>query len=246
MLNQRKKNRIIAIVPAAGAGRRFGVSKNKPFYSLKGKPLLIWPLEVLQSLDEIDEIVPVVKDNDLGITSNLIDQYGIFKVKKIVPGGVERQDSVYNALKTLEPEDAHIVLIHDGVRPLLDSELVREMLIELNSSKKGSFDGIVTGVPVRDTIKEVKKGHLKNDDRHMFVHKTLKRDTLWAIQTPQIFFFEKLKDSHEKSKRDKFYTTDDSALIEKYGGIIKVLMGSYKNIKITTLEDIKIAEAFLE
>jgi len=246
--NQKKKNKTVAIIPAAGTGRRFGVQRNKPFYSLKGKPLLIWPLEVLQVLDEIHEIVPVVKDEDLEITSNLIEQYRIRKVKKIVPGGPERQDSVYNAMKALEP-DTHIVLIHDGVRPLLDPALVRKMLFELSTPiltfKEGGIEGIITGVPVKDTIKEVKSVYSKNGAGHMLVKKTLKREALWAVQTPQIFFYDKLKDVHEKAKKDKFYATDDSAMVENYGGVIKIFMGSYKNIKITTVEDLKLAEAFL-
>ncbi len=248
MQNQRKKNKVVAIVPAAGSGRRFGVNRNKPFYSLKGKPLLIWPLEILQQLDEISEIVPVVKDDALEATSELIEQYGITKVKKIVPGGTERQDSVYNALTALDA-DTHLVLIHDGVRPVLDAGLVREMLFQFGipslPREKSRFDGIITGVPVKDTIKEVKMGNSKDLGGDIFVKRTLKRDALWAIQTPQIFYHNKLKDVHEKSKRDKFFATDDSAIIEKYGGVIKIIMGSYRNVKITTPEDLKVSEAFL-
>lgn len=247
MLNQRKKNKTVALIPAAGSGKRFGVNRNKPFHTLKDKPLLIWPLETLQKLPEIHEIVPVIREDALETAANLIEQYGISKVKKIVPGGIERQDSVYNALKSIDT-DTYIVLIHDGVRPFLDAELIRGMLLEFSnqdSSCQGvKFDGIVTGVPVKDTIKEVQR-HSKDDASCILVKKTLKRDVLWAIQTPQVFLYDKLIDVHERAKKDKFYATDDSALVEKYGGVIKVSIGSYRNIKITTLEDMKIAEAYL-
>lgn len=242
------KNKIVAIIPAAGIGKRFGVNRNKPFYELKGKPLLIWPLEVLQAISEIHEIVPVVRDDSIETTLELIEKYRISKVKKIVPGGVERQDSVYNALKAIDP-DTHIIFIHDGVRPLLDTKLAREMLLEFSrpslSCRGIKIDGIVAGIPVKDTIKEIRQDHSKDDDSCILVKKNLERNALWAVQTPQIFFYDKLMDAHEQSKRDKFNATDDSALVEKYGGIIKIFTGTYKNIKITTPEDLKIAEAFL-
>ncbi len=236
-------NKIAAIVPAAGSGKRFGISRNKALYLLMGKPLLIWSLEILQGLDEINEIVPVVKQDDLETTYDLIEQYMITKVKKIVPGGAERQDSVYNALKTLD-SDTCIVLIHDGARPLLGSDLVKQIISEFTHIGAG-LDGIVAGVPLKDTVKEIKMESLLGEAADIIVKKTLKRETLWAIQTPQIFFFNRLRDAHEKSKKDRFYTTDDAAMLEKYGGVVKVVMGSYRNIKITTPEDIKIAEALL-
>lgn len=249
MLSQRKKNKIAAIIPAAGSGRRFGARENKPLHSLMGKPLLIWPMEIFQGLDEISEIVPVVKQEDLETTYDLIEHYKITKVKKIVPGGAERQDSVYNALKALD-SDTHLVLIHDGVRPLLDSELSKKIIYEFinsNQSAQGSkFHGIVAAVPTKDTVKEVKMERSGDHSANIFVKKTLNRETVWAIQTPQIFFFDRLIDAHEKSKKDSFYATDDSAILEKYGCTIKVIMGSYRNIKITTPEDIKIAEALLK
>lgn len=208
-----------------------------------GKPLLIWSLQVLQEIQEINEIVPVVKQEDLTATYELIEQYKITKVKKIVPGGQERQDSVYNALKSLDP-DTHLVLIHDGARPLIESKLVKKMIFELMHIQSG-IDGIVTGVPIKDTVKEIEKEYSGDNIENIFVRKTLKRDMLWAVQTPQIFLFDKILAAYENSKKDNFYATDDSALLEKYGGRIRVITGSYRNIKITTPEDIKIAEALL-
>lgn len=247
MQNQRKKINlsasVTAIVPAAGSGSRFDIKRNKSLYTFMGKPLLIWTLQVLEGVEEIKEIVPVVKQEDMTTTYDLVEQYKITKVKKIIQGGQERQDSVYNALKSLD-SDTHLVLIHDGARPLIESQLVKKMISELMLMQSG-IDGIVTGVPIKDTVKEIEKLYSGDNIENMFVRKTLRRDMLWAIQTPQIFFFDKILAAYENSKKDNFYATDDSALLEKYGGRIRVITGSYRNIKITTPEDIKIAEALL-
>ncbi len=229
-----KRGRVVAIVPAAGLGKRFGEEKNKPFHPLMEKPLIIWTLQTLQNVDEIAEIIPVLKEDDLIVCGDLVEKYNITKVKRIVPGGQERQDSVYNALKVVDDKTS-VVLIHDGVRPLVEADLIRKSLSELEDC-----DGVVVGVPVKDTIKEVES----QDD--LIVKNTLNRNILWAIQTPQVFFFEKIRDAYGKATADKYYATDDAALIERYGGKIKIIMGSYRNIKITTPEDIDIAEAFLK
>ncbi|MCL4492248.1 MAG: 2-C-methyl-D-erythritol 4-phosphate cytidylyltransferase [Nitrospirae bacterium] len=241
------KDRIVAIVPAAGIGKRFGHAKNKLLYELAGKPLIIWALELLQSVAEIDEIVPVLKGDDLKAGIALIESYSMPKVKRIVPGGKERQDSVYNGIKILD-DSTSIVVIHDGARPFADKDLIRTAIEEL----KG-YDGVVTGVPVKDTIKECKvrsaPGGAASAHEHaseLLVKKTLDRSVLWAVQTPQVFKFQKLKAAHKKARSEGYYATDDAALIEKYGGSIKIIGGSYGNIKITTPEDIAIAEAILK
>jgi 2-C-methyl-D-erythritol 4-phosphate cytidylyltransferase len=211
-----------------------GTLKNKPVLTTSKKPLIIWTLETLQGIEEIAEIIPVLKEDDLIVCGDLVEQYNITKVKRIVPGGQERQDSVYNALKILDDKTS-VVLIHDGVRPLVEAGLIRKSLSELKDC-----EGVVVGVPVKDTIKEVES------QDGLIVNKTLNRNILWAIQTPQVFFFEKIRDAYGKATVDKYYATDDSALIERYGGKVKVIMGSYRNIKITTPEDIDIAEALMK
>lgn len=228
-----KKDRVVAIVPAAGLGKRFGQEKNKPFYPLIGKPLIIWTLEALQGIDEITEIVPVLKEDDMAMCGELVEQYNITKVKRIVPGGRERQESVYNALKMLDDKTS-VVLIHDGARPLIDADIIRRSLYELRDG-----DGVVVGVPVKDTIKKAES------QESLIVQKTLNRNLLWAIQTPQVFFYKKIKDAYERAFADRYYATDDAAIVEQYDGKVKIVMGSYRNIKITTPEDIKIAEAIL-
>jgi len=232
-----KRDKIVAIVPAAGFGKRFGKERNKPLYSLNGKPIVVWVLETLQGVDEIDEIVPVFKEEDLVSGAELVEAYNISKARRIVCGGRERQDSVNNALSTLD-DNTSIVVVHDGARPLVDRELFRMAIGSLNG-----VDGVVAGVPVKDTIKETDKS--EGPQTGVIVKRTLDRSLLWGIQTPQAFNFQKLKDAYEKACSEGFYATDDSALVELYGGKIRIIEGSYRNIKITTPDDIVIAEALI-
>jgi len=221
---------VTVILPAAGLGKRFGKDANKPFMKLGGKPLLIWALEVLDALPEIGEIIPVLKDGDMEAGAELLESYGIKKTRRIAPGGKERQDSVFHGLKLIDDRKC-IVLVHDGVRPLIEPPVVSQAILQLKDC-----DGVVVGVPVKDTIKEVSGGEVK---------RTLNRDTLWAVQTPQVFRYETLYSAYEKAAKESFYATDDSSLVERYGGKIRMVTGSYTNVKITTPEDLKVAEMFL-
>jgi len=227
--------KVTAIIPAAGLGKRFGPGKDKPFQLLCGKPLIIWSLQALHVIPEISEIIPVLRTEDTESGQKLFEQHGITKIKRIVPGGKERQNSVYNGLRLIEDRQC-IVLIHDGARPLVETEFIVGMITAMVNHEE-TCDGIIPGVPVKDTIKEADKG---------MVRKTLKRDDLWAIQTPQIFKYERIFRAYEQAMGKKHYATDDAALLERYGGRIKIIMGSYRNVKITTPEDIIIAEALLK
>ena len=247
--SQRQK-KVIAVVPAAGLGKRFGDGTNKPFQTLGGKPLIIWTLETLEAIDEVVEIIPVLKSEDMEYGVKIFEKAGLLKIKKIARGGKERQDSVYNGLKLIDDKNC-IVLIHDGVRPLIERDLIEKIIKELlipsaslfsssGGGKKGDsgefkgYNGIVLGVPLKDTIKEVQS--------KIVVKKTLNRSVLWAIQTPQIFPYKSIFSAYNKAMKEEFYSTDDAAIVEKYGGKIKVVMGSYRNIKITTPGDLVIAE----
>lgn len=231
------KEKVVAIVPAAGIGKRFGSGTNKPFYNLGGKQLIVWSLQVLESIEEIIEVIPVLKAEDMDTAIEIFEKFSLTKVKKIAPGGKERQDSVYNGLKLIEDE-CSIVLIHDGVRPLVERELVEDLVRQMSESLRNQegYDGVIPGVPLKDTVKESEGETVK---------RTLKRSCLWAIQTPQVFQYKEIIRAYEKAIKERFYSTDDAALIEQYEGRIKIIMGSYKNIKITTPEDIAIAELFL-
>ncbi|MEW6109075.1 MAG: 2-C-methyl-D-erythritol 4-phosphate cytidylyltransferase [Nitrospirota bacterium] len=225
------KEKITAIVPAAGFGKRFGEHTNKQFEILNDKPLIIWPLETMEAMPEIYEIIPVLKEEDMEYGVEIFEKYRISKVKRIAPGGRERQDSVFNGLNLIDDKKS-IVLVHDGVRPLIESYVIREAIKQLKDC-----DGVVVGVPLKDTIKEAENG---------IVRKTLKRDMLWSVQTPQLFSYKTIYNAYENAMKDSSYSTDDSALVERYGGRIRVVMGSYANIKITTPEDIMIARLFLQ
>jgi 2-C-methyl-D-erythritol 4-phosphate cytidylyltransferase len=236
-----KHTKVIAIVPAAGMGKRFGPGPKKPFQNLSGKPLIVWSIEALESVGAIEEIIPVLMKEDMEYGQRVFEEYRLSKIKMIAPGGKERQDSVHNGLRLVEDKKS-IVLIHDGVRPLIEKELIEKGMTEMQTSRETSakgdedFDGVVLGVPVKDTIKELEAG---------FIRKTLKRESLRAVQTPQIFPLAKILDAYEKAAKEGFYSTDDSALLERYGGKVKVVAGSYRNIKITTPEDLEIAEFLL-
>lgn len=221
----------VAIVPAAGLGRRFGEDRNKPFETLGGKAVVLWALEVLENMEEVREIIPVLKEADMHAGMELFSQHGITKVRRVAPGGRERQDSVFNALHFIREETA-FVLIHDGVRPLLEARMVRRALKALRGC-----DGVVIGLPPKDTIKEVAGG---------MVRQTLKRDALIAVQTPQVFLYQPLFDAYERAMKEAFYATDDASLVEWNGGRIRVVPGGNTNIKVTTPEDLVAAEAFLK
>jgi 2-C-methyl-D-erythritol 4-phosphate cytidylyltransferase len=226
-------SKVTALIPAAGMGRRMGNAVAKQFLLLGGKPMLAHTLLAFQRASGVDEIIPVLSEEDMeSCLRDVIEQYHITKVKTLVVGGKERQDSVANGLKKLE-KDASIVLVHDGVRPFVTQEMIQES-IEL--AKKGEC--VAVGVPLKDTIKEV-------DDKRI-VRNTLERSRLWAIQTPQTFPVKILKRAYEESYRNKTHGTDDATLVERTGGKVRVIMGSYENIKITTPEDLLLAEEILK
>jgi 2-C-methyl-D-erythritol 4-phosphate cytidylyltransferase len=225
------QHEVVAIVPAAGLGTRFGEDRNKPFETLGGKPVIVWALETLENMAEIREIIPVLKESDIQVGMELFGSYRISKIRRAAVGGRERQDSVFNALNCIR-EKAPVVLIHDGVRPLLEARVVRRALSVLSGC-----DGVVVAVPPKDTIKE-----MAGDT----VTQTLKRDALVAVQTPQIFLYQPLLDAYERAMKESFYATDDSAVVEWNGGRIRVVTGGYTNIKVTTPEDLVVAEVFLK
>lgn len=234
--------KVIAIVPAAGLGKRFGQDNNKTFQALLDKPIVIWALEALECVDDIEEIIPVFKKDDMAQGLALIERFRISKVKRVAPGGKERQDSVFNGLN-LVGKKANVVLIHDGVRPLIEKSVIEESIKQLKDC-----DGVIVGVPPKDTIKEARGqvSGIRCQGKDIVVKKTLNRNVLRAIQTPQVFKYSALMQAYKKAMAEKFYSTDDSAIVEKYGGKVKIIMGSYTNIKVTTPEDIAIAEMLLK
>lgn len=226
-------SRVTALIPAAGMGKRMGQKIAKQYLPLGDKPMLAHTLLAFQRAAEIDEIIPILSQEDMeSCLRDVIEQYHITKVKTLVVGGKERQDSVMNGLQKLE-KDASVVLIHDGVRPFVTHAMIKES-VEL--AKKGGC--VAVGVPLKDTVKEV-------DDKQMVRH-TLERSRLWAIQTPQTFPVKVLKRAYEECFKHNIYGTDDATLVERAGGSVQVIMGSYENIKITTPGDLILAEEILK
>ena len=225
-------SKVTALIPAAGAGTRMGKAMAKQFLLLGDKPLLAHTLLAFQRAPEIDEIIPILSPEDMDdCLRDVIEQYRITKVKTLVAGGRERQDSVFHGLQKIG-NDTAIVIVHDGVRPLVTPDLIREAV---GHAKRGEC--IAVGVPIKDTIKEV--------DENKIVSRTLERGRLWSIQTPQAFPVAILRRAYEESYRRKIYGTDDATLVERTGGTVRVIMGSYENIKITTPEDLILAEEIL-
>jgi 2-C-methyl-D-erythritol 4-phosphate cytidylyltransferase len=208
-----------------------GSAVKKPFLPLDGKPILIHTLSRFQGCDVIAEIIPIVSAEDVDRTWEIIRRYGIAKVNRVICGGETRQRSVYNGLKALNDE-VEIVAIHDGVRPFVTDELIRECLEEA-----ARYGAAIAAVPVKDTVKSVSPDGL--------VLSTLDRTGLWAVQTPQVFRRDLILKAHERAIERGIVATDDAALVERLGERVKVVMGSYRNIKITTPEDLIFARALL-
>ena len=221
-----------AIILAAGKGTRMNQEINKMYLPLKGKPIIAHTLEAFYSSALIRGIVLVVSPGEEDIIKDqVLNIYPPRKAVKIVEGGAERQHSVYNGLKSL-PEDTEIVAIHDGARPLITTEVIQRSF-----EVARQWGGAVAGMPVKDTIKKV--------DSHGKVKETPDRSSLWLVQTPQTFRYPLIMEAHNKAKEDNFLATDDSTLVERLDKDVYMIEGGYDNLKVTTPEDIAIAEEIL-
>ncbi len=232
------ERKFIAIVPSAGLGKRFDSSKRKTYVKVHGIPLFIYTLKRLERERSIAEIIPVLRQEDIDKGYSLVREYNIRKVTRIAPGGKERQDSIYNALKIIEEEGTDFcrkcsVFIHDGVRPYIPEGMIGQLAEEM----KGA-DGVIPGIPVKDTIKEI--------DSQGIVLSTLDREKVRAVQTPQFFSFKSIKKAYDKAYDDGIFATDDAALVERAGGRVKIIKGSPYNIKVTTPEDLQMVEYILK
>lgn len=185
--------------------------------------MLVRTLRALGGTREIGGIVVAAPAGEVEMTRALLGRYRVRRVIEVVPGGQERQESVWQGLQAL-PHWAEIVVVHDAVRPFITPELVRSVIREARS-----HGAAVCGLPVRETVKRVAEGEVKA---------TLDREQLWLIQTPQAFRRELLVEAHEKARRDSFWGTDDAVLVEKLGARVKAVTGLPENIKITTPEDL--------
>lgn len=238
------KKRCTAIVLAAGSGRRMKSDVAKQYLPLGGRPLIWYALHAIEESSVIDDCILVACQEDIlngYVREEIVERFGFHKVASIVPGGAERYDSVYNALQAIkETGTAGYVFIHDGARPFLTEEILERCLAEVE--KTGAC---VAGMPVKDTIKIA--------DEVCYARQTPDRNTLWQIQTPQVFERVLITQAYEKLMQEKEHLaaagvkiTDDAGAVELLmNRPVKLVEGSYRNIKVTTLEDIAVAEAFL-
>ena len=218
----------VAILLAAGQGKRMNSNTNKQYLHMMGKPVLAYTLEVFEKHPLIDEIILVTRAEEKSFCEQeIIKKYNFSKVKKLIAGGKERQDSVFNALKVVDKEEC-LVVVHDGARPLVTPEIITDVIENTREGKSS-----IVAVPVKDTIKKV--------NNKKIVEETFKREELWAVQTPQVFTKEIITEAYEKAFRENYKATDDASLVEKMGREVNVVLGSYENIKITTQEDIDLA-----
>ncbi|MDD5285840.1 MAG: 2-C-methyl-D-erythritol 4-phosphate cytidylyltransferase [Desulfuromonadaceae bacterium] len=224
----------IALIPAAGMGKRMGASINKQYLQLGSLPIVARTISVFEKSSLIDAIYLVIPAEEIPYCrEHIVDACGFTKVVAIVPGGKERQNSVMNGLNAMRASvsDNDVILIHDGVRPMVTEAMLNES-IDVASKRHGAL----VAVPVKDTIKTVRDG---------IVVCTPERGELWQAQTPQSFRFGIILSAHLSAEADGFKGTDDASLVERTGGEVCIIRGDYSNIKITTPEDLVMAEAYL-
>lgn len=223
--------KVSVVIAAAGLSSRMKTKVNKQFLNINSKPVLAHTLEAFSNCEEVDEIVLVTQEIELeNCKKNIVEKYSIGKIKEIVIGGATREESVYNGLKKVSA-DTDIIISHDGARPFIkENHIIESIRVALDTG------ACILGVPVKDTIKVVEAGS---------VERTPKRDRLWAIQTPQTFKKNIIIEAYENAKRLGLSGTDDSSLVEYMGLDVKIIMGDYNNIKITTLEDMLIANSIV-
>jgi 2-C-methyl-D-erythritol 4-phosphate cytidylyltransferase/2-C-methyl-D-erythritol 2,4-cyclodiphosphate synthase len=224
--------RTVAIIPAGGVGKRLKAQKAKQYLLLDSVPVLVHALKVFQRAKVINEVILVLPRDDIASSRQLINNYGLTKLSAVVAGGKERQDSVRNGLAAISRK-CDVVVIHDAVRPFVTAGLIKQVVTAAKTTGAAS-----AGVKAKDTIKETKKDNL--------VSATIPRQNLWLTQTPQAFKLELLKKAYIAAYRDKYYGTDDASLVERIGAKVKLIQGSYENIKITTPEDLILAKALMK
>ena len=221
---------ITAIILAAGKSERMGVGTDKAFLNLGPKPVLAWSLLAFERCADVDSIVLVVRKDQQLAAKAVVRMFGISKLQAIVPGGNRRQDSVLAGLDACDI-DTRYVLVHDGARPCITSDVVGEVVKLVKRTP-----AVSVGRRMTDTVKRVEKG--------ITVSETVNRDTLWTVQTPQAFQMKVLRDAYKSLGKKE--VTDDCQAVEMAGGQVKIYETNIPNFKITTVEDLQIAGALLK
>jgi 2-C-methyl-D-erythritol 4-phosphate cytidylyltransferase len=223
-----------AIIPSGGSGKRFGSSMPKQYLKVNGKEILAYTIEVFNSSPLVDEIIIPADENYFSLIESLIDKYKFVKPVKIIRGGKERQDSVFNALSSLSCSTDDLIAVHDAVRPLLPLSVLESAIISAKT-----FDNVVTGIKARDTLIEF------DNVENLSVQKYVERSKVFYAQTPQIFPFRVLFESMKKAQIEGFLGTDESMLVKRAGFSVKIVEGSPLNFKITTEEDFLILDTLI-
>ncbi len=223
---------VSVIMPAAGLSLRMGADVRKPFIMIGEKPIFFYTLEKFYKLKRVKEIIFVVNQKDLNtVKEKWTDELKKYKVTKVIAGGKRRQDSIYNGLSLLNP-DTKIILIHDAVRPLVYAEEIEAVI--KSTEENGAA---IVASPMKLTVKKA--------DSSLKIRETVPRHDLWMAQTPQGFKRDLILNAYEKIRDSNVEYTDDAEVLEKAGHTVKIVPGSYDNIKITTREDLKLAESLL-
>ena len=223
------------IIVAGGFSTRMGGDVRKPYLCLNNKPVFLHTLETYNKVSHINQIIFVVNASDLQMVK---EKWGVdlekLKVTNIIAGGKRRQDSVVNGLRCVDKSN-EITLIHDCVRPFISTDIILQTINDVNE-----YGAAIVAVPVKDTIKETKS------DDNSIIRRTVPRSNLWAAQTPQGFKSDLILNAYDMINEKEIDVTDDAQAVELFGHNVKIVEGSYKNIKITTQEDLSIAEVFLK
>ena len=227
------RNQVCTLIPAAGKGHRMRNSVKKPYLKLGQKPILAHTIQRFEQNSAVDAIFLIVDEADFNeCYATVLDPYPFTKVQALVAGGKTRQASVQNGIRALSA-DVDFVIVHDGVRPFVTDEIIFDCLTAADE-----YGAAVAAVPVKDTIK------VANEDA--FVLETPEREQLWSVQTPQVFRKSLLEEAHQIAQQRQLTATDDAVLVEQLGFPVKLVHGSYANLKITTQVDLQIAEVLLE
>jgi 2-C-methyl-D-erythritol 4-phosphate cytidylyltransferase len=213
------------VIPAGGKGLRSGFSAPKQYLKFSGKELIVYTLEVFQKNKSIDEIIIAAEKAYFPLLKNIIKKYKLTKIKNIVDGGKERQDSVYNALSSINAAKDDLIIVHDAARPLLTSKILNDAISV--AEKKGNA---LVCVKVKDTLINAKET----------VDSYLDRRDVYYVQTPQIFKYKELIKAFRKAYEENYYGTDESILVKRLGKKIHVVEGSVLNFKVTTKSDVLI------
>ena len=229
--HERRLMKVAAIIAAGGVGARLQSKVHKPFILLAGRPMIVWTVGLFEKTPSVDEIIVSIHPDDIVRFWTLAQQYRLGKVRAVVAGGRSRMASVANGLRAVS-QTVRWVLVHDAARPLAAPALVESTIHAARSS-----GAAIAAVPVVPTIKEA---------RGLWVTKTLDRKNLWAVQTPQVFRRDLLERAHRNGLTRKIDATDDAALVESLGHRVRLVPGSPRNIKVTTPEDVVIAQALLK